>query len=63
MQNPLSVKTRRQQVADSLRHMLDVLHIPSQARHQFVNTGNEDLCLLMAVPKSEQVTLATMAGN
>lgn len=41
----------------------DVLHIPSQERHQFVNTGNEDLCLLMAVPQSELVTLATMAGN
>lgn len=40
----------------------DVLHIPSQERHQFVNTGNEDLCLLMAVPKSEPVTLATRAG-
>lgn len=40
----------------------DVLYIPPRERHQFVNQGDGDLCLLMAVPKSEQVTLAAVAG-
>ncbi len=40
----------------------DVLYIPPRERHQFVNKGDTDLCLLMAVPKSEQMTLATVAG-
>jgi DNA-binding NarL/FixJ family response regulator len=40
----------------------DVLYIPPRERHQFVNKGDDDLCLLMAVPKSEQMTLAAVAG-
>jgi DNA-binding NarL/FixJ family response regulator len=40
----------------------DVLYIPPRERHQFVNQGDGDLCLLMAVPKSEQMTLAAVAG-
>jgi DNA-binding NarL/FixJ family response regulator len=40
----------------------DVLYIPPRERHQFVNKGDGDLCLLMAVPKSEQMTLAAVAG-
>jgi DNA-binding NarL/FixJ family response regulator len=40
----------------------DVLYIPPSERHQFVNKGDDDLCLLMAVPKSEQMTLAAVAG-
>jgi mannose-6-phosphate isomerase-like protein (cupin superfamily) len=40
----------------------DVLYIPPRERHQFVNQGDDDLCLLMAVPKSEQMTLAAVAG-
>jgi DNA-binding NarL/FixJ family response regulator len=40
----------------------DVIYIPPRERHQFVNQGDDDLCLLMAVPKSEQMTLAAVAG-
>lgn len=40
----------------------DVLYIPPRERHQFVNKGDDDLYLLMAVPKSEQMTLAAVAG-
>lgn len=36
----------------------DVIYIAPRERHQFVNKGQQELCLLMAVPQSEQVTLA-----
>jgi quercetin dioxygenase-like cupin family protein/CheY-like chemotaxis protein len=36
----------------------DVIYIPPRERHQFVNKGEQELCLLMAIPQSEQVTLA-----
>ena len=36
----------------------DVIYIPPRERHQFVNKGERELCLLMAIPQSEQMTLA-----
>ena len=36
----------------------DVIYIPPRERHQFVNKGERELCLLMAIPQSEQMTQA-----
>jgi quercetin dioxygenase-like cupin family protein/CheY-like chemotaxis protein len=41
----------------------DVIYIPPMERHQFVNAGERELCLLMSVPISEQVSLGSGVGE
>lgn len=40
----------------------DVIYIPSMERHQFVNRGERELCLLMSVPIAERISLASGMG-
>lgn len=40
----------------------DVIYIPSMERHQFVNRGERELCLLMSVPIAERMSLASGMG-
>lgn len=41
----------------------DVIYIPPMERHQFVNTGESELCLLMSVPISQRVSLGSGVGE